>query len=136
MVSCAINFTMSVINSLKLLAFNVEGLKFKLEDPTFLDLIFDHDICFLSETWKANDCKLSIPGYWDYSQVRPKHKRAIRHSGGITIMVKDSIRPGIKVAQDTEGFIWLKMSKEFFCLVQDLYICAAYIPPKNTTTRT
>ena len=36
----------------------------------------------LIETWKADTLKINIDGFWDYSQVLPKHKNTIRHSGG------------------------------------------------------
>ena len=60
----------------------------KLDDWNFLDFIQDFDISVLTETWKAEPFKFNIDGLWDYSQVRPKHKNAIIHSGGITILAK------------------------------------------------
>ena len=68
-------------NGLKLLSFNIEGLASGLEDPNFIDLMYKHDICLLSETWKRDESKINLPGWWDFSQVRPKHKKAGRHSG-------------------------------------------------------
>ena len=59
---------------LKLSSFNVEGLKPKLEGPNFLETIQDCDISILTETWKNDPSKINIEGFWDYSQVRPKHK--------------------------------------------------------------
>ena len=70
-------------------------------------------------------------GYRDYSQIRPKHKNAIRHSGGI--LAKQIVRPGIKLFENTEGFLWFKLDKNFFQTDNDIFLCGAYIPPKNTT---
>ena len=70
---------------------------------------------------------------WDYSQVRPKHRNAFRHSGGITILAKQNIRPGLRLVENSEGFLWLNLEKTFFNLGNGKFLCDAYIPPKNTT---
>ena len=118
---------------LNLLTYNVEGLKTKLNDPSFLKLIEGYDIITLVETWLDGKQKLNLEGFWDYSQIRPKHGNAIRHSGGITVLVRNYLRPGIKVIRNEKGFIWLKMLKAFFKLENDVFICATYIPSENTT---
>ena len=61
---------------LKILNFNVEGLASELEDPSFVNLIYEHDICLLNETWKKDDSKLGLPGLWDFSHIRPKIKKS------------------------------------------------------------
>ena len=91
---------------LKLFSFNVEGLKPKLEEPNFLETIQDYDISILTETWKNDPSKINIEGFWDYSQVRPKHKNTIRNSEGITILARYNIRPGLKLIENSEGFLW------------------------------
>ena len=77
----------------------MEGLKPKLDDPNFIDFIQEYVMSF-TETWKADTSKINIEVY--YSQIRPKHKNAIRHSGGITILAKHIIRPGIKLVEKTQ----------------------------------
>ena len=118
---------------IKILSFNVEGLASICDDPEFMSLADKHDICLLTETWRKDDSKLNLSGFWDFSQIRPKHRKAFRHSGGITILVKHHIKPGIKVALSTEGFIWLKMEKTFFNFVNDVFLCASYIPPQYSS---
>ena len=49
--------------------------------------------------------------------------------------MKSCFRPGVKLVKDEEGFIWFKLLKYIFLLTNDLYVCAAYIPPQNTTLR-
>ena len=122
------------LKALKLLSFNVENLEPKLDEPDFINLIASHDISFLCETWRKEDTKLNLHGLWDFSQIRPKAKKAGRYSGGITIFVKEEIHIGIKVTHNSEGFLWVKLSKSFFSLPNDLYLCAAYIPPKSSTS--
>ena len=122
------------IKYLKFLTYNVEGLKSKLNDPSFLDMIKEYDVIVLLETWLDGKQSLNIDGFWDYSQIRPKHEKAIRFSGGITILIKSCFRPGTKLVTDEEGFIWFKLLKSFFKLDNDIFICATYIPPHNTTS--
>ena len=64
--------------NLQILSYNVEGLKPKLDNLSFTDFIQKYDISIFTETWKSNNSKINIEGLWDYSQVRPKHKNAIR----------------------------------------------------------
>ena len=57
---------------LKILNFNVEGLASELDDPSLIKLINKHDICLLNETWKKDDSKVGLLGFWDFSLVRNK----------------------------------------------------------------
>ena len=41
--------------NLKLLSFNIEGLASGLDEPNLVDLLYKHDICILSETWKRDE---------------------------------------------------------------------------------
>ena len=119
--------------NLKLLNFNVEGLDSMMCDPSFLTLIDSHDICFLVETMKRDESKLNLPDFWDHSLVRKKCKKAGRFSGGITVLVKSHLRGGVRIAHSAEGFLWIRLSKTFFSLSKDLYMCGSYIPPHNTS---
>ena len=120
---------------IKILNFNVEGLTTELDDPSFIDLLYKHDICLLSETWRSDDTKLGLPGLWDFSVVRPKSRKALRHSGGVSVICKDKLRRGIKISHSSEGFIWLKLDSNFFKFDADIYLCVAYIPPEYTSRR-
>ena len=119
---------------LNIVSFNVENLEPKLDDPNFIDLINSHDITVLCETWRKDDSKINIQGFWDFSQIRPKIKKSGRYSGGISIFVKNDIREGVKIINSSsEGFIWIKLLKSFFGLSNDIFMCAVYIPPKGAT---
>ena len=119
--------------NLRLFDFNVEGLKSKLEDTSFIKLVQQFDILVLPETWKRDTSKLDLEGFRDFSQVRQKHFNAIRYSGGIAVLVKNTMRPGVRLAEDSERFIWLRLEKSFFNLQSDVSLCRAYILPSNTT---
>ena len=115
---------------LRILNFNVEGLSTELDDPTFIELMNRHDICLLNETWKTDDSKVGLPGFWDFSQVRNKGTKRGRPSGGVSVFCKTDIRKGVRIASHQEGFIWLKLDCKFFNLINPLFICASYIPPE------
>ena len=121
------------MENLRMLSFNVEGLDSLLLDPSFMELINRHDICILTETMKKDDSKLNSENFWDFSLVRTKEKGPGRYSGGVTILLKSHLRKGIKIAHSSEGFVWLKLPKDFFHSSSDLYICGAYIPPQNSS---
>ena len=122
--------------NLRLFDFNVEGLKSKQEGTSFIKLVQQFDISVLTETWKRDTSKLDLEGFRDFSQVRQKHFNAIRHSGGIAVLVKIIMRQGVRLAEDSEGFIWLQLEKSFFNLQNDVSLCRAYISPSNTTQNT
>ena len=111
----------------------MEGLKPKLADPNVIDFIQKYDVVIFTEIWKADTSKINIERYRDYSQIRPKHTNATRLSGGITVLAKHIIRPDIKLFENTEGFLWFKLAKNAFQTDDDIFLCGAYIPPKNTT---
>ena len=98
-----------------------------------MDFIQKYNVVIFIETWKVDTGKINIEGYWDYSQIRPKHKNAVSHSGGIAILAKHIIRHGIKLIENTEVFLWFELDKNFFQTDNDIFLCRAYIPPKNTT---
>ena len=90
----------------------------------------EHDICLLNDTWKKDDSKVGLLGFWDFSLVRNKTTKRGRPSGGITVFWKNEIRKGIKIVSHNEGFIWLKLDNKFVQLPNPLFIGASYIPPR------
>ena len=121
------------VSEIRLLSLNVEGLDTMLLNPGFMDLVSEHDICLLTETMRKDNSKLNIDGLWDHSQVRPKCTKKGRNSGGITVLAKSHLRAGIKVEEESEGLLWLKLASNFFNFKEDLFVCAVYIPPQSTT---
>ena len=117
---------------MKVTAFNVEGLERELENPIFIDKLYEQDICILYETWRSTDSKLSLTGLWDFSLVRQKTKKVGRNSGGVTVFCKENIREGIKIMKSSEGFVWLKLDSTFFSFEENVFLCGAYIPPENS----
>ena len=57
----------------------------------------------------------------------------ITYFGGIAILYKSDLKEGIKfLPHKNDDFVWIKLCKSFFGLVQDYFICYTYIPPENS----
>ena len=67
--------------SINIKAFNVEGLERELENPLFIDSLYESDICVLYETWRGSDTKIALPRLWDFSLVRQKTKKGEETQG-------------------------------------------------------
>ena len=107
----------------------------KLEDPFVINLINSYDIFCMTETHcNSTDCPI-LPGYKVYLNNRPKQKNAWRASGGIACFVKESISKGVKFIETMKHseICWLKLTKGFFHLLNDMYICIVYMSPHNSS---
>lgn len=123
--------------STKFLSFcswNVEGLRDTLSDTDFLKEIKRFDFVSLMETWLDADYKVNVENYYAFSKCRNKSAKAIRNSGGITVLVKNNLRRGVKFLdkESSEEFVWFKLDKKFFNLQYDVFCCSVYIPPQNS----
>ena len=104
----------------------------KFSDASFIKQIQGHDIIGLIETQSSPETVITLKGYSTVRVDRPKGKRAVRHFGGWALLIKNEIRKGIKFEKQTTDFVWLRMSKTFFGLGDDIYLCLAYIPPSSS----
>lgn len=105
----------------------------KLEDNDFTEQLKNYDIIGLVETHCGPDDQIHLDGYYSFQLNRPKLKSAKKYSGGIALLIKLQIKSGIKILEHRNSdYIWIKMSKIFFGLEQDLYMCLTYIPPPES----
>lgn len=119
---------------LSFFTFNVEGLCSKLEDPSFINCLNKFDVIVLLETWLPHGFQVNVPGFSSFSTYRRKHRKAKRCSGGLTILIKESLRKGVKfLPVSSDFFIWFKLDSSFFHTRRDIFVCATYIPPKNSS---
>lgn len=119
---------------LRFCSWNIEGLSGKLNDSDFLSKIGQFDLISLVETWLIDRSALNIDGFYSFSKCRKMPMNARRNSGGITILVKSSLRKGIKFfdKESCDDFVWWKLDKNFFHLARDVFVCSVYIPPQNS----
>ena len=104
---------------LKFMSSNVEGLSPMLSDNSFIEKIANYDFISLIETWLPEGFNINIPGFYSMSKFKKKAKKARRHSGGITVLVKNSLRTEVTFfPSKSDRFLWWKLDKTFFNLSQ------------------
>ena len=124
--------------SIKISAWNINGLISKecnkLNDENFIKMISDKDIIILTETKCQKDQTIHLPGYYCFQVNRTPLKTAKTESGGIAFLCKQEYRQGIRILpENSEDFLWIRLRKEFFNIKDDLYICAIYDPPPQSS---
>ena len=105
----------------------------KPNDQAFIRSIDGYDILCLQETKLERDKVISFNNYQTHAIHRPYEKN-FPASGGMLILVNPSISTGISFIENACSEIqWLKLSKEYFFLEKDLFICFTYIAPDTST---
>jgi exonuclease III len=122
--------------NLKISFWNINGFMCKsvnkFTDNDFIEKIVGYDIFCLQETHCDLDQCLELQ---EYSRpvhlIRSKLKQTGKRYGGMSVYVRNSVRPGIKFLNHaSDDFIWLILSKDIFGLHQDVYLCFIYDPPE------
>ena len=99
---------------------NINGLEYrnlgvkcnKLHDGEVIETLKRSDCVGLIETHAHQSTDISLPGYIVFRKDRPKHKKAWKSSGGIAVLIKESIRNMFKFdpISDTD-IIWVRIQK-------------------------
>ena len=106
----------------------------KLDDEETQTVLSKHDIVGLAETHCSYSDLLHLPGYTCHMNIRPKSPSARKHSGGISVLIKDQIRPGITYMPITNSeFMWMRLDKKNFNMDNHLYIAVVYICPQYSS---
>ena len=104
---------------------NIEGFKqgshSKFNDQDFRTELSRHDIIGLTETHAGPDDNLALTGYTSFSYNRKKHKKARKHSGGITVLIKNELVDGVEIISTSPDLIWVRLKETFFNFAHDLY---------------
>ncbi len=66
------------------------------------------------------------------------HARAKRPSGGISVLIRHKFRglgkqKDVQIIKENDLFVWLKLNKDLIGSIRDVYICALYVPPKDSS---
>ena len=94
----------------------------KLKYNAFIQEISPYDVVFLSETHIGNDVAVHLYGFQYISICRSMSKNS-RYYGGLAILIRNSVRKGIQILQNTSSeFQWVKLSKDFFNLNNDIVV--------------
>ena len=103
-------------------AWNIAGLRDKLEDLSILRFITDFDIVFLLETKMYFN--INIPGFDVYANVS-QHGQ---HRGGVVMLVKCALSSDVSyVDTDDEGQIWVTLLGS-----PRIKIGGVYVPPEDS----
>ena len=113
----------------------IDGVKInKLKDQQFLHKLADYDLVFLQETHldKDNIGDIGLSGFTPGIHfLRPKRGKAQKASGGISVFVKTSLRPTVKILpQSNSDIVWTVIPNS---CDRDTYIGSVYIPPENSS---
>ena len=103
----------------------------KLEDSDFLELVKGEDIIALTETHIGEEI-FSIPGYVLKHQIRPKSRKAKRHSGGIALAIKHGLSNSVEIIKSkSDNILWGRI--RCYDKGKDVLIGAVYISPFNSS---
>ena len=116
--------------SVKLVCINVCGLLSKLRYPDFEEFCQSYDIVCLVES------KLGSLDSFDIQNFRILHlinrKQAKSRSGGIAVLVKDTIFEHVKILKSTsENVLWFTVNSSL--LHDSVLFGAVYIPPESSS---
>lgn len=137
---------MSEVNSLRsnnisIGFWNIDGLYETTSNLRSCKLGYSHiekllrkfDIIGLVETHCGHDEKIAFDGYKIFSNCRKKNRVNNRFYGGISVLVRNNIHRGVKfIESSTSEIQWLKLSKSYFNLDEDIYLGIVYIAPKRS----
>ncbi|KAJ8307756.1 hypothetical protein KUTeg_014692 [Tegillarca granosa] len=107
--------------------------------PVFDDLVkkggkpyfkMDHyDLLLLTETWLKKEEVVHLDGFVDVSFINRSVNIGRRNEGGLGVFCKAGKVNGISVEKKIQnGIIISKLSKSYFSMNDDVYICLVYIP--------
>ena len=113
----------------------IDGVKMnKLKNQQFRHKLVDYDLVFLEETHPDKDHigDIGLPGFAPGIHfLRPKHGKAQKAAGGISIFVKTSVRSTVKILpQSNSDIVWIVVPNS---CDRDTYIGSVYIPPENSS---
>ena len=125
----------------KICTWNIQGaihkeLGNKLDDSEVFNTIKENDITCLLETHADSNSNLDVQGYETTSVNKTKIWCCHKHLGGITILVRDEIKKGVKMIRSAalpHDVVWVKLDKIYFRQMCDIFIAFTYISPSNST---
>lgn len=130
----------NIKNLLSITSWNINGLESKingiksnkLHEQEVINCLNKSDIIGLVETHADSNTDISLQGYCVFRKDRPRHKKAWKSSGGIAVLVKDSLRKACRFdpISDSDA-IWMRLQKEVTKINCDLFLAFIYLPPFN-----
>ena len=129
-------------NCLNISTWNINGLEYKshgiksnkLNDLEVSEVLKHSDCIGLLETHADSNTDIYLPGYYVFRKDIPKQRKAWKSSGGIAVLVKESLRNMFKFEPTSDSdIIWVRIQKELTKLLCDTYVAFVYLPPVNSS---
>ena len=130
---------MSHRHHLRIGAFNINSNRSSCYDSRvqhfdFTDLTHDLDVIGITETHSSMELDVQKQGYKHYAIVRKKATLARAHSGGIAVLVRNSLAPDTSMCEwSNPCCLTLRINGSALGLSQDLHLVTVYIPPENSS---
>ena len=123
---------------LNICSYNIQGLAKYEGDVNFQQYFKQFDLIGLCETLGvSNDCFTNIlDGYVTLNNVRPKKRSAFRSSGGISVLIKETLIQTSfikRIFDDFNECIVLLLDGQKFVNQNDIIIVFAYVAPERST---
>ena len=85
----------------------------------------------MTETKLDHTDVISVDDY--IFESKPRQAKYIRKSGGIGVFIKQSLQHAFEIVEtDSDYIFWLKLSKQYSKLDQDIMFGVAYVPPTQS----
>ena len=112
---------------------NINGTKSnKLYSQEIINYL-KSDFIGLVETHAGSNTDISLDGYYVFCKDRPKNKKAWKASGGVAVLVKETLRKYCTFDPLSDSdVIWIRVQKQVTNLTCDLFLAFVYIPPCNS----
>ena len=106
----------------------------KVQHADFTDLTRDLDVIGITETHSSMESDVQKQGYKHFAVVRKKATLARAHSGGIAVLVRNSLAPHTSMCEWSNPFcLTICVNGAALDLAHDLYIVTVYVPPENSS---
>ena len=106
----------------------------KVQHADFTDLTNDLDVIGITETHSSMESDVQKQGYKHFAVVRKKAPLARAHSGGIAVLVRNSLAPHTSMCEwSNPCCLTVRINGSALDLSQDLYIVTVYVPPENSS---
>ena len=118
---------------LKIIVWNMNKLHRHSNNSDFKQFCLSHDIVCLIEMWAKDkdDYSTLFETHQPFSFVRSVENHFL---GGIIAYVRNELLPGcVRIYENINDLVVLKLDKEFFSLERDLIFVPVYLSPESST---
>ena len=112
---------------LSFISWNVnKGLRQKLKDPEFVNIVNNYDIICLLECWVSENDQIELEGYEQHIFPRSKGR-----GGGIAIFYKSNLSHRVSIVENIlNTIVWIKITGSD--LSKPIFIAVCYLPPESS----